>query len=232
MKFSLVIPCYNEAESLEVLIERCKTLVKKYDFEVIFVDNGSTDKTYEILHEKISENKKINFIKVEKNIGYGHGILAGLKEAKGKFIGWTHADLQTDPLDCIKAIEFLDTKKSKIFIKGRRYGRPFLDICFTLGMSIFETILLRRFLFDINAQPTLFSRELFENWVNPPTDFSLDLYAYYDALSKDYTVFRFPVKFTKRIYGHSHWNINWSSKWKFIKRTIKFSFDLRKKYFN
>ena len=52
-------------------------------------------------------------------------------------------------------------------------------------MSIFETILLRTFLYDINAQPTIFERSFYESWVNPPTDFSLDLYSFYLAKEKN-----------------------------------------------
>lgn len=232
MKFSLVIPCYNEADSLETLISRCKKLIEKIDCEVILVDNGSTDKTSQILSETLINYKNIYSVKVEKNIGYGHGILTGLKITKGDIIGWTHADLQTDPIDCLNGIELLGTSNSKIFLKGKRYGRPFFDVFFTFGMTVFETILLGKLMNDINAQPTLFSRELFETWENPPEDFSLDLYSYYDAIRKGYKIIRFPVKFAKRSYGYSHWNVGWLSKWKFIKRTISFSIELRKRYFN
>ena len=164
MKFSLVIPCYNEADSLEILISRCKRLIQKIDCEVILVDNGSTDKTSKILDKTLANCKNIYSVKVKKNIGYGHGILTGLKITKGDIIGWTHADLQTDPIDCLNGIKLLENSNSKIFLKGKRYGRPFFDVFFTIGMTIFETILLGKFMNDINAQPTLFSRELFETW--------------------------------------------------------------------
>ena len=94
-------------------------------------------------------------------------------------------------------------------------------------MSAFETILLQKPLWDINAQPTLFHRSFFETWSNPPHDFSLDLYAYYQANLAGLNIQRFPVLFGDRAHGISHWNINWSSKLKFIQRTVKFSLNLR-----
>ena len=96
-------------------------------------------------------------------------------------------------------------------------------------MSIFETVLLRTRLWDINAQPNIFSRSFFESWVNPPHDFSLDLYVYFTARHQGLPVYRFPVEFGERAHGVSHWNVNWAGKWKFIRRTIDFSFELKKR---
>ena len=227
MKFSLIIPCYNEAENLSLLFSRCENLTEQADIEVIFVDNGSTDNSPEVLQELLRGSLKCRGIRVEVNQGYGYGILAGLKAAKGDIIGWTHADLQTDPLDVLKAIKLFEQYGSNVFAKGRRYGRPLSDVIFTSGMSIFETILLWRPMWDINAQPTMFSRNFFDNWYNAPYDFSLDLYAYYQAMEHGLQVKRFPVRFGERAYGKSHWNVNWAAKRKFIYRTIKFSLELR-----
>jgi hypothetical protein len=81
-------------------------------------------------------------------------------------------------------------------------------------------------MWDINAQPTLFTRAFFQRWENPPHDFALDLYAYYLACKQALLVHRFPVRFGPRAHGISHWNVNWSAKRKFIKRTIHFSLEL------
>lgn len=227
-KFSLIIPCYNEAEGLPELIDRCRFTAAAGGGEVILVNNGSTDNSEEILATSLNGEPHVRWVTVNPNIGYGNGILEGLKISQAKIIGWTHADLQTDPLDVLRAISELPTE-SRVFIKGKRFGRPLADRVFTAGMSVFESALLRSTMSDINAQPTLFSRELFESWTNPPVDFSLDLYAYYTAKKAGYKLFRFPVIFANRKYGQSHWNVDFKSKWKFIQRTMSFSFELRKK---
>ena len=227
-KFSLVIPCYNESLVLPHLIKRCKGVLDNPKVEVILVDNGSTDNTSSILKKQLSDSDHFRSIKVEDNKGYGHGILAGLKAAEGDIIGYTHADLQTDPIDFIRGIKLFNRYGKNIFVKGRRYGRPIADIFFTVGMGLFETVLLRSSMWDINAQPTLFSRSFFESWPSPPFDFSLDLYIYYLAKKQKIPVHRFPVKFEKRMYGRSHWNIDWASKRRFIKRTIDFSLKLKR----
>jgi hypothetical protein len=175
-------------------------------------------------------NTSFKVVSVPTNIGYGNGILTGLRAANGEVLSWTHADLQTEPQDVLIGLGIFEkSSNKKIFVKGRRYGRPFMDVIFTLGMSVFETALLRKPFWDINAQPTMFTKKFFETWESPPSDFSLDLYAYFSARSSELQIHRFPVKFGIRAYGVSHWNVNWRAKWRFIKRTIEFSTQLRKK---
>ncbi len=227
MKFSLVIPCYNEAANLPLLLERCKALGAREGMEVILVDNGSTDDSPAVLARLLPTYPGCRSVRVEVNQGYGFGILAGLRAAHGDILGWTHADMQTDPLDALRGLVLFETNDGDIFVKGRRQGRPLIDSVFTIGMSVFETILLRRVMWDINAQPTMFSRSFFESWSKPPYDFSLDLYAYYHALDQGFKARRFPVKFGERANGISHWNVSFRAKWRFIKRTLKFSVDMK-----
>jgi glycosyltransferase involved in cell wall biosynthesis len=212
-----------------LLLERCKELVVRHDVEVVLVDNGSTDGTAEVLQNLLPKYPGCRSIRVEKNQGYGFGILSGLKAARGEILGWTHADMQTDPQDALLGLDRFEKHGVDIFVKGRRYGRPFMDIIFTIGMSVFETLLLASPMWDINAQPTMFSRKFFESWTNPPDDFSLDLYAYYQAQACGLKVYRFSVRFGERAHGVSHWNVNWAAKRKFIRRTVDFSLQLKKK---
>jgi glycosyltransferase involved in cell wall biosynthesis len=229
MKFSLVIPCYNEAANLPLLLERCQKLTKQPDVEIVLVDNGSTDDSPAILRNLLPSYPGCRSVRVEQNQGYGFGILAGLKAASGDILGWTHADMQTDPVDALLGFRIFEEHGLDIFVKGRRHGRPFGDVTFMVGMSFFETLLLGKPLWDINAQPTMFSRQFFESWREPPLDFSLDLYAYYQARMAGMPVYRFPVLFGERAHGVSHWNVNWAAKRKFIRRTVDFSLQLRKK---
>lgn len=229
MKLSLVIPCYNEAANLPTLMARCAEVARAGKVEVVLVDNGSTDASPQVLAAGLPAHPGCRSVRVEKNQGYGFGILSGLRAATGDVLAWTHADMQTDPMDAIKGLAFFEQHGADIFVKGRRYGRPLADVAFTVGMSAFETALLRQPLWDINAQPTMFSRRFFETWdEGAPHDFSLDLYAYYQARRQGLPVHRFPVRFGERLHGTSHWNVNWAAKRKFIKRTVEFSLALRK----
>jgi glycosyltransferase involved in cell wall biosynthesis len=229
-KLSLIIPCYNESQSLPRLIGRLKEGFSRPDVEVILVDNGSKDATPQILAEQLAGSTVIRSVRVEVNQGYGYGIVQGLKAARGTYIGWTHADLQTDPYDAIRALEIIESRgaQENLFVKGTRYGRPLFDRLFSMGMGLFESFYLRVRLWEINAQPTIFPKVFFESWREPPHDFSLDLYSFYQARMQKLSVIRFPVHFGKREFGISHWNVDWRSKVKFIKRTLDFSFKLKK----
>ena len=229
IRLSLVIPCYNESSNLPELVKRCKMFEMHDDIEVILVDNGSIDNTHEVMTKLLKSYDTIKMVTVEKNIGYGFGVLSGLKVARGEYLAWTHADLQADPFDVMKGLEIAEEndKSHSVFIKGRRYGRSLRDVVFTWAMSVFESLLLQKCLWDINGQPNIFHRSFYESWENPPYDFSLDLFVYYMAKNADLKVYRFPVLFGERLSGIGH-NDLLSSKIKFSLRTIKYSLNLRR----
>lgn len=228
MKLSIVIPCYNEQENLPLILESFAKCIKGEDIEVILVNNGSTDKTALVLDELLLKYSFAKTVLVPVNQGYGYGILQGLKEANGDYIGWTHADMQTDPGDIVKAYHIVQRYSEPVYVKGNRKGRSFFDQIFTWGMGYFETIYLGQKLWDINAQPNIFPRSFYLEWKKPPYDFSLDLYAVYLAKKKQIKVIRFEVLFPERIHGTSSWNTGLKAKWKFIKRTIDFSVKLKR----
>ena len=229
MKLSVVVPCYNEALNIPLILQRFAAVIHRPDVEVILVDNGSTDRSAQVLQELIPRYPFAKTVRVPENQGYGYGILEGLKLAQGTWVGWTHADMQTDPQDVIKALELAQKAAGPyVFVKGSRKGRCVFDNLFTWGMGVFETFLLKTWLWDINAQPNIFSRHLLDTWTHPPFDFSLDLFALYQAKKQGYSIIRFPVLFPKRVHGQSHWNTGLEAKWKFIKRTLAFSFQLKK----
>lgn len=229
IQFSIVYPCYQERKSLPLLIEELKRFIPRDDVEVILVENGSSDGSAEYLETIRTQYPWLKIALCANNSGYGGGIIEGLKLAQGQFVGWSHADLQCAPKDLLQAFEIITSQKHRghVFIKGQRFGRPWVDQFFTAGMSLLESILFQKRLFDINAQPTLMNRELYEAWVDPPADFSLDLYAYVLAHQNQAQIKRFPVYFGPRKFGQSSWNTGLKSRFNFIRRTLRFSFDLK-----
>lgn len=229
-KYSIVIPCYNEEKNIPLILDRLHKVINRDDIEIILVNNGSKDQSNKVLNKLVPQYPFAKAVEVEVNRGYGFGILAGLIQAKSDYLGWTHADMQTDPLDVIKAIEIIENNNSPtdIYVKGNRKNRPLVDQVFTSGMSMFESIYLQRNLHDINAQPNLFHRNFYLEWVNPPYDFSLDLFVLYMAKKRDLDIHRFDVIFPDRIHGESSWNTGLAAKRKFIKRTLDFSAILKK----
>ncbi len=230
-QLSIVVPCYNEAANIPKLLEAFNKAITKNGIELVVVNNGSSDNSQEILDSLASKYSFISIVHVPVNKGYGFGIMSGLRAAKGEFLGWTHADLQTDPKDVIKAFKIIQSHgdRKNLYVKGDRKARPFLDQFFTMAMSFFETLYLGKGLWDINAQPNIFHRSFFDKWQSSaPDDFSLDLYVLFMAKHLGVDVIRFDVAFPERIHGESNWNTGLASKWKFIKRTVEFSIELKK----
>ena len=161
IKYSLVVPCYNEAENIDSLVNKCIPILDRKDCEVILVDNGSKDQTREKILINSKKYKNLMLAIVDKNQGFGYGVFTGIKNTNGSIVGYCHADLQTDPKDFIKSIDIIEENNianQNFLIKGRRHNRPIIDICFTFFMSLYSSILFTRLLFDINSQPNVFKR--------------------------------------------------------------------------
>jgi glycosyltransferase involved in cell wall biosynthesis len=235
-ELSIVIPCYNEDKNIYPLFEKIKKLLKDNNFtEIIIVDNGSTDNTYEnAMSSNLYKENKINILKIEKNIGYGHGIMSGVNIAKGQCIGWCHADLQTEPTDVLNA--YIENKEElmnkKCIIKGLRKNRNFFDAIFTFGMSLFASFIFQKKINDINAQPKLFLRSFLSYIKDYPLDFSLDLYLLVIAKKNNYRIINHEVIMKKRLFGEAKGGGNFIGKLKLIKRTFTYIIELRRKLWN
>lgn len=227
-ELSIVVPCYNEAASLPALFGAFALAGAGVKFELIAVDNGSSDDTAAELARLLPLYPFVKAVKVEVNRGYGFGILSGLAAASGRVVGWTHADLQFDPAAVFQAAAFFkEAGTEKIFVKGLRLNRPVPDRLFTAGMSVFETVLMGVPLRDINGQPTLFDRALLETWALPPHDFSLDLYACVSARRAGFRFIRFGTENRARRHGVSSWNRGLGSRLALVRRTVAASFRVR-----
>lgn len=226
-KIGIVIPCFNEEKNISLLIDKIYENFSGQNFYFLLVNNGSTDDTESKIKSKLKKKDYlIGLYSIKKNIGYGHGIYQGLLKIKDcKYIGWTHADLQTDVSDILKFKEFLTS--DNIYLKGIRRNRTFVENTFTLLMSILNSLIFLRFFIDINGQPNIFHKNLLRFFNDPPKDFLFDLYAYKIAKEKKYIIKRFNVLFLDRIHGHSSWNKNFFSKIKFSILNLKGSFKIK-----
>jgi polyisoprenyl-phosphate glycosyltransferase len=228
INLSIILPCYNEAKNIPLIVESFSKVIKG-DMELILVNNGSSDDSLHVINELTKKYSFTKFVDIKINEGYGNGITLGLQSAKGEYLSYTHADMQTNPKDILKAYDIIKKQSNpqKAYIKGNRKKRAIFDQIFTIGMSIFETLYLKTILWDINAQPNMFHNSFFKSLDNIPKDFSLDLYFLYKAKKSCMNIIRFDVLFPPRIYGVSSWNDGFKSKLRFIKRTLDFTFKLK-----
>lgn len=235
---SIILPCYNEKDNLVALFDRLDVLASaKSDIEIVLVNNGSTDGS-EIVFERELNKRNRNIFKVhlvEKNIGYGFGILSGLRSANGDVLSVTHADRQTDPMDVLKALELYEKGNDEmLLVKGFRRNRKLSEAVFSYGMGLLASFALGTRLTEINAQPKLFSKKFFDRFEkDAPHDFSLDLYFLFNA-KKYGRIMDFPVFFAKRVAGEAKGGSgsSFKTRWKLIKRSFNYIFELRQKMKN
>lgn len=118
MKLSIIIPCYNEEESILKTIDTVKDYMSKFDFgyEIIVVDDGSKDKTYDV----ISKIKGIKAVTYSPNRGKGGAVKEGILNAEGDYVLFMDADLSTD----LKAIdELIPMLKEDTIVTGTRHHK-------------------------------------------------------------------------------------------------------------
>ena len=99
-KISIVVPCYNEQESLPLFygeMDRVTKLMPEVDFELLFVDDGSKDQTLPKLRALAAQDARVRFVSFSRNFGKEAGMLAGLEHATGDFVALMDADLQDPP---------------------------------------------------------------------------------------------------------------------------------------
>ena len=206
---SCVISCYNEEKNIPILLNQIEKNNLNEKFEFIIVNNGSSDNSHIVLDEAKSRFKDIIFINITEDLGWGNGIMGGLKLASSEYLGWTHGDLQYDLCILNEVYELIknsENRKKNLLIKGLRKKRSFIANFFTKTMSFVASIIMCKRLNDINSQPNFFSRSIFNLFENTPKDLMLDLYLYYKVSKlKDKTILRLPVTQQKRLHGSSSW---------------------------
>jgi polyisoprenyl-phosphate glycosyltransferase len=206
-KYSIVLPCFNEAENLKQLVDRFSMFLEEWDFELILVDNGSTDNTAEIL-DKLSKNNSVPWIKphfLKKNIGYGHGLRQGLEVAEGEILAYTHADDQTPPEDVFRAFELFrsgELDPQKTMVRGKRAGREKAFLT-TRGLSIVASMFIGLKVEDLNGQPKVFHRSLLKTMRRKVNNFAFDPYVLYCAKEEHLEIYDMEVEFMPRTSGES-----------------------------
>lgn len=131
---SVVVPCYNEEPVLEKFYEEVSKVAQEMsevDFEFVFVDDGSKDRTLEEIKKLREGDKRVKFVSFSRNFGKEAGLLAGLEYAKGDFVATMDADLQDPPTllpemyEYVKSGEYDSVATRRVDRKGEPPIRSF-----------------------------------------------------------------------------------------------------------
>ena len=107
-ELSVVIPVFNEEQSIEPLQAEIEQALADFDYEVLFIDDGSTDKSFSVLTDIQKKNANVRLIRFRRNFGQTAAMSAGFKYSRGKIIIPMDADGQNDPADIPKLVSRLN----------------------------------------------------------------------------------------------------------------------------
>ena len=129
-KISIIIPAYNEEEALPLLYDRLKELMEKmnnYEFEILFVNDGSKDKTIEIIKDLRSKDERVSYVDFSRNFGKEIAMIAGLDYATGDCVVFMDADLQDPPELIPELVKYWEEGYDDVYAKRRsRKGETWL----------------------------------------------------------------------------------------------------------
>lgn len=124
-KISIIIPCYNEEQAIPYFYEEITKISKtiNYDFEYIFVNDGSKDKTIEVIKKYSKKDKNVKYIHFSRNFGKEAAMYAGLEKSTGDYVAIMDADLQDPPSLLPEMLNFLENNEEYDCVGTRRVTR-------------------------------------------------------------------------------------------------------------
>lgn len=201
MKFSIVIPAYNEERTIKQLIAKVKQVKYPGSFEIIVIDDASSDKTPQHL------NSIANIVKIRNKInkGKGYSLRVGFKKAKGKIILIQDADLEYEPKDHLKLISTMIEENADVV-----YGSRFLNLrhkprykLFYLGnifLSLITKILYNHQITDMETCYKCFKKTILNQVKLHENRFGFEPEITCKLLRKGFKIVEIPISYKSRSY--------------------------------
>ena len=202
--YTVIMPFFNEENTLEIAV----TNLVNEDFasEIILVNDGSNDKSYEIATSLQNKHEFIKLIESKENKGKGHALKLGINVASKKYIGVLDADLEYSPNDLKNLFQEIDINNLDIvcgsrfigdFKRDNIYVRTYLANKF---LSMFFSIIHREKVTDIATCLKVFRKTLFDSIDLKANGFSIEVEILAKTLSKSDNFKEFPISYTARSY--------------------------------
>jgi len=207
MKFSVIIPVYNESRTIREIIQRVQ-MVGLAD-EIVVVDDGSTDGTRQVLSELGSAGQPLRFslrvILHEKNLGKGAAVYTGIQNASGDVILVQDADLEYDPRDIPALLKPLqegiaDVVYGSRFLGGPRRPTMFWHMVANKVLTLMTNILYDTILTDMETGYKLFRRQVVANMKIRSRRFDFEPEFTAKVLKMKVRIFEVPITFNPRDY--------------------------------
>lgn len=208
---SIFIPAFNEEASIRKVIDALSEIFNNsnWEMELIVIDDGSTDRTAEIVENAIIEYPFLRLVQNKTNKGYSEVIRIGFMESTAEFIVWIDADLQNDPKDIPVLLDYLQRENVGI-AKGWRKNRE--DSLFRKFVSMIYNRVLMRLFFglnynDVNGKPKALRREFVSKITISSKSWLIDAELVKKAENMGFIVVEVPVRHQLRKLGESKLSI-------------------------
>lgn len=206
-KISIIVPLLNEEESLNLLAAEIKKGVKplQIDFEVIFVDDGSTDNSLKVIKDIARVDKKFKYISFQKNFGKAAALQMGFKNATGDVVITMDADLQDDPNEIPNLIKKLDEGYDLVSGWKKKRKDPFIKNQSSKFFNFITRVLSGIKIHDFNCGLKAYRKAVVDN-----ISVYGELHRYMPVLAKwqGFTIAEIPVKHQQRLYGKTKYGIS------------------------
>jgi glycosyltransferase involved in cell wall biosynthesis len=227
---SLVIPCYNEAESIAYTVRRLVSVFEAAGrtIEIVAVDNGSSDSTGEVIAALARDLPVVRPHRVEVNQGYGFGLRSGVPLARGRWVGFIPADGQVDAEDVLRLYEAASESRRPVLAKVRRrfrmdgIGRKFVSISYNGFVRLLWPTLES---LDVNGTPKLLPRAVLDQMALESNGWFLDPEIMIKAHYLGVHVLELNAFSRMRGNGVSH--VRAATCWDFFRNLLAFRFGAR-----
>ncbi len=221
---SLVLLFYNEEECLVRVVEDLKSALAGagFNFNLVLVDNGSRDRTPELIRQLTESDPRLIPVTVNENLGFGWGVISGLVTAPGTWIGYMGGDGQVAPADVVRLLELTESGYDLIKVRRKKRQDGFVRSWISNVYVMLSCLTFGLPFYDVNATPRIFRREWLKKFRLTSRDWFLDAELLIKADLLGLTVREFPIVFQKREGGSS--NVNLNTILEFFKNIARFRF--------
>jgi len=209
MKLSVIVPVFNEGKTVEKILQKLLNL--KIAHEIVIVNDGSNDDTAEILNKiRVNYSSLVRVLKNKKNMGKGSSIRRALEVVSGDFIIIQDADLEYEPEDILRMIEFSNKHNAPVvfgsrFLSGKKISFHYLV---NYSLTLFTNLLFKSHLTDMETCYKLCKLDLIRNLNLRSKRFEIEPEITTGLLKRKIDIMEIPISYRGRSY-HRGKKITW-----------------------